>query len=220
VATEHRGGAHAEPPPWGQIFTLVGRDLRLFAAVQAGFVRNLADGAAWGLLMLQFTGALGKVSAGNLQWIMIACFAIGQTLAGSLSDTHGRKRFVVAGMALLAAGFATVPAVSGFAAWAAAVALIGVGGSLMYPTVIGAIADQLPPLRRATGLGVYRFWRDLGYAAGALSSGFLADRFGAATAIYAVAGTCAASSLLAAYGLRPDVARLPAATAAATSSTP
>ena len=103
----------------------------------------------------------------------------------------------------MAAAFALIASTEGFAAWAAGVVALGLGGSLMYPTVIAALSDRMAPAWRASGLGAYRFWRDMGYAAGALSSGLIADHFGIRSAVYAVAAACLLSGLLVAVALPP-----------------
>jgi len=190
-------------PPWHRIFARVTfRDRSLFATVQAGMVRNLADGMAWGLLLLLFKAKLGQHASGTLSWIMIACFAFGQLLFGSLSDFLGRKWFIAIGMALIAGSLGLIAVVEGFLPWATGVVLLGLGGSLMYPTAIASLSDQTDPVWRATGLGVYRFWRDMGYAAGALSSGLIADYAGMKSAILSVAVVCLLSALLVAAFLR------------------
>jgi MFS family permease len=165
-------------------------------------VRNLADGMAWGLLMVMFTEALDKRAAGTLQWIMIACFALGQVVFGALSDARGRKQFITCGMCLIAGSLGLIAYVHGFALWTVGVALLGLGGSLLYPTVIGSLSDQMGPIWRATGLGVYRFWRDMGYAFGALASGLIADHFGMKTAVVSVGLVCLASTLVVAAFLK------------------
>lgn len=204
VEKEHLEGTNgASAPRWRDIFARVTfGDRSVLAAVQAGMVRNLADGMAWGLLLLMFKQALDQRSAGTLSWIMVACFALGQVAFGSWSDTRGRKAFIVGGMALIAASLVLIASVQGFGAWAAGVVLLGLGGSLMYPTVIGSLSDQMEPIWRATGLGVYRFWRDMGYAVGALSSGLIADRFGMRAAVYSVAAVCLCSAVVVATWLR------------------
>jgi len=190
-------------PRWRDVFARVSwRDSSLLAAVQAGMVRNLADGMAWGLLLLLFSASLGQPAAGTLSWLMVACFALPQVLSGVWSDSHGRKWFVVSGMTLIGVSLVWTASVEGFRAWAASVALLGVGGALMYPTVIAALSDQMDPAWRATGLGVYRFWRDMGYAAGALSSGLVADLAGRKAAVFSVAAVCFLSTLIVAAFLK------------------
>ncbi len=207
VEREGQGARSGEPAlTWGAVFALVsGRDRSLLAAAQAGMVRNLADGMAWGLLLLLFREALGQHAAGTLSWIMVACFALGQVLFGAWSDRTRRKRWIVGGQTLIAVSLVLVAVTRGFGPWMAAVALLGIGGSMMYPTVIASLSDRMDPAWRATGLGVYRFWRDLGYAVGALSSGLVADRAGTGTAVVMVAAICAVSALVVVRWLREGV---------------
>ncbi|MCH8273560.1 MAG: MFS transporter [Armatimonadetes bacterium] len=186
-------------PTWKSVFAKVSfRDKGLFGYLQAGFARNLADGMAWGLLILMFKEALDARQAGQLTAIMIGAFAVGQLIFGSASDRYGRKGFVVAGMIVIAASLAMIAATEGFTAWAVGSLALGVGGSLMYPTAIAGLSDRMAPIWRATGLGVYRFWRDMGYAVGALSSALIADKFGMEAAVYSVAGVCLVSGIVAA----------------------
>src|ERR1043166_8237019 len=181
---EHVDEAHGARPSWREIFERVTfRDRSLFAAAQAGFVRNLADGMAWGLLLLMFAKSLDQHLSQTLSWILVAFFAIGQFAFGSLSDAKGRKPFIAGGMMLIAASLGLIAATRGFAIRSVGLALLGIGGSLMYPTVIASLSDQMGASWRASGIGAYRFWRDMGYAAGALLSGAVATRFGMEAAV-------------------------------------
>jgi MFS family permease len=200
---EHEDSKEGAAPAWRDVFARVSfRDRSILAAVQAGAVRNMADGMAWGLLLLLFASALGQRDAGTLQWIMVACFALGQILFGSLSDVLGRKVFIIVGMTLVGLSLELIGGTEGFTPWTIGVVLLGVGGSLMYPTVIGSLSDQMGSRWRATGLGVYRFWRDLGYAIGALASGAIADRFGMKSAVHVIGAVAFASALVTALFLR------------------
>jgi MFS family permease len=108
----------------------------------------------------------------------------------------GRKPLIVAGMLLQGAAIAAIAASSGFAAWGLAAAALGLGTALVYPTLLAAVADVAAPAWRASAIGVYRLWRDLGFAAGALVAGVIADRFGMTTAIWVVAVLTALSGLV------------------------
>lgn len=186
-------------PSWKSVFVRVSfKDKGLFGYLQAGFTRNFADGMAWWLLILMFKAALDARQAGLLVSIMIGAFAIGQLIFGTASDRFGRKGFVVAGMIVIAGSLALIASTEGFTAWAVGSLALGVGGSLMYPTAIAGLSDRMAPIWRASGLGVYRFWRDMGYAVGALSSGLIADQFGMQAAVYTVAGVCLVSGIVAA----------------------
>jgi MFS family permease len=176
---------------------------------QAGLVNNLNDALAWGLVPL-FLAAHGASVAqvGVVAGIYPAVWGVGQIFTGHWSDRAGRKPLIVAGMLLQAAAL-TMLAVSdaGFAVATIAAALLGVGTALVYPTLIAAISDAVAPIARAPTVGVYRFWRDMGYAAGGLIAGTVADAFGFGGAIAVVAGLTAASGLWVAIDLRSGEGR-------------
>ena len=199
-------------PTWKSVFAKVSfKDKGLFGYLQAGFARNLADGMAWGLLLIMFNEHFRTLndnrSAGILASIMVAAFALGQFLFGAASDRYGRKGFIVVGMLVISGALVMIASTEGFAAWVVGVLALGLGGSLMYPTVIAGLSDRMAPIWRASGLGVYRFWRDLGYAVGALSSGLIADQFGMQAAVYSVAAVCLVSGLVAAVLIPARAAR-------------
>jgi MFS family permease len=173
---------------------------RLFAACQAGLVNNLKDGMVWGLFPLFFFAhALGVERIGVLKAVYPACWGILQIITGPLSDRIGRRGLVAWGLALQAAALAATAVTGSFAWWLPASALLGVGTAMVYPTLIAAISDAAHPTMRARALSVYRFWRDLGYAAGALASGLIADIFGFEAAILAIAAlTCLSGIIVAA----------------------
>ena len=176
------------------------RDRTLFSASQVGFFNNLNDGMAWGLFPLYFAGAgLDLPTIGVLAAIYPGVWGVLQFVTGPLSDRVGRKLPIVGGMWLQAAALGMVVVWPGVTGWAAAMALLGLGTALVYPTLIGAVSDVTHPDGRASAVGVYRLWRDTGYAVGALAAGALADRFGVGWAIGSVAvltmlsGTAAAA---------------------------
>jgi MFS family permease len=127
---------------------------------------------------------------------------VGQLLTGWWSDRVGRKRLIVAGMWLQALALAMTANVSSFAPWAAAAVLLGAGTALVYPTLLAVIGDIAHPSWRATAVGTYRFWRDAGFAVGAILSGILADRYGIPTAIAVVAVLTAGSGAVVAVRMR------------------
>jgi MFS family permease len=173
------------------------RDRSLAAVSQAGFVNNLNDGLAWGLLPLYFAaGGLGIAQIGLLAGLYPGVWGATQLATGALSDRMGRKPLIVGGMWLQAAALAALPLTRGMVPWAAAMVLLGVGTAFVYPTFLAAIADIAHPSWRASAVGVYRLWRDSGYAAGALLAGLLADRLGAPWAIAAIALLTFASGAL------------------------
>jgi MFS family permease len=181
-----------------QIFTLTSfREKALSAASQAGLVNNLNDGLAWGLYPVLFaTSGLGLARTGVLIAIYPAVWSLGQLATGALSDRRGRKHLITAGMLTQAAGIVLVAAGSGFAVWALAAVLSGAGTAMVYPTLLAVIGDVAHPVWRARAVGVYRLWRDSGYAVGALIAGITADLLGLRAAVWVVAGITALSGLV------------------------
>jgi MFS family permease len=171
----------------------------LFGVSQAGFVNNLNDALAWGIFPIFFVSrglSLDRVA------ILAAAYPLVwgglQIVTGWSSDIIGRRLVIVSGMLLQGAAIAVVAAGDSFGVWLAGVAVLGLGTALVYPTLLAAIGDAAHPAERATSLGVYRFWRDIGAMAGALIAGVLADTFGLVPAIGAVAGVTIVSGLVAA----------------------
>ncbi len=164
---------------------------------QAGLVNNLNDGLAWGLvpLFLAAHGA-GIAQVGLVAAVYPGVWSVAQIGAGALSDEIGRKPPIVTGMLVQAAALVLLALSAGALATAvAAAALLGLGTALVYPTLLAAISDAVAPVARAAIIGVYRFWRDLGYALGALVAGTISDAIGYGGAILLVAGLTAASGL-------------------------
>ena len=175
------------------------RDRNLSSISQAGLVNNLNDGMAWGLFPLFFAAAhmsLGRI--GVLTAIYPAVWGVLQLATGSLSDSLGRKWLIVSGMWIQAVGIGAVIVSSSFAGFSAGAALLGLGTAMVYPTLLAAIGDVAHPSWRASSVGVYRFWRDLGYAVGALLAGLAADALGLSGAMWLVAALTFASGLVAA----------------------
>jgi len=169
----------------------------LFAASQAGLVNNLNDGMSWGILPLFFASfGLGVERIGMLKAIYPTSWGLLQLATGPLSDRLGRKGLIVAGMWVQAAGLVLTALTRDFGAWFVGSLLLGVGTAMVYPSLIAAVSDASSPSFRARSLSVYRFWRDLGYAVGALTAGLLADRFGFTMAIALVGGLTAVSGLI------------------------
>jgi MFS family permease len=194
----HHPGADGTPPRLREAFAQVSyRVPALRSSSQAGLVNNLNDGLAWGLvpLFLAAHGA-GVAGVGLVAAIYPGVWSVSQIATGYWSDSIGRKPLIVAGM-LVQAGALVVLALSNGAipVAAGAAALLGLGTALVYPTLIAAISDAVSPVARATVVGVYRFWRDMGYALGALIAGATADALGYGGAIALVAGLTAASGL-------------------------
>ncbi len=178
-------------------------DRNLFAASQAGLVNNLNDGMSWGIFPLFFSAfGLGVEKIGVLKAVYPAVWGVLQTATGPLSDRWGRKGLIVAGMWTQAAGLFLTAATRSFVWWFTASVLLGVGTAMVYPTLIASVSDASHPAWRARALSVYRFWRVLGYAIGALSAGILTDVFGAPWAIAAVGALTFASGAVTAVAMR------------------
>jgi MFS family permease len=177
------------PTNFWEIFSLTSfRDRNLFAACQAGLVNNLNDGMSWGIFPLFFVSfGLGVERIGILKAVYPAAWGILQVATGPLSDRWGRKGLIVAGMWVQSAGLFLTAFTRSFEWWLVGSLLLGLGTAMVYPTLIAAVSDASHPTWRARSLSVYRFWRDLGYAIGALSAGLIADTFGLASAINAIA---------------------------------
>lgn len=171
------------------------RDPVLRSCSQAGLVNNLNDALAWGLVPLFLAANGASVSqVGLLAGLYPAVWGIGQVLTGHWSDRVGRQPLIVAGMLVQAAALALLAGSGGELGPAAASAvLLGAGTALVYPTLIAAISDAVSPVARATAVGVYRFWRDMGYVAGGLLAGLVADAIDFRAAIALVAALTAAS---------------------------
>jgi MFS family permease len=182
----------------GDVFlTTSFRDRALSACSQAGLVNNLNDGLAWGVFPLYFAAAGLSVSRiGVLAALYPAVWGAGQLATGALSDRWGRKWLIAGGMWIQAAAIGLIAATSGFGAWACGAVLLGLGTAMVYPTLIAAIGDVAHPAWRASAVGVYRLWRDLGFAIGALVAGVTADHFGVRGAIWVVAALTAVSGLV------------------------
>ncbi|MFA5885839.1 MAG: MFS transporter [Acidimicrobiia bacterium] len=181
-----------------EVFALTSfHEKALSACSQAGLVNNLNDGLAWGLFPLYFAAAgLSIARIGILAALYPAVWGLGQLVTGGLSDRIGRKPFIVGGMLLQAAAIGLIAATHGFAIWALGAILLGAGTAMVYPTLLAAIGDVAHPSWRARSVGIYRLWRDAGFAVGALLAGFLADAFDIRFAIWAVAAITAASGVV------------------------
>jgi MFS family permease len=181
-----------------QVFTLTTlRERALSSCSQAGLANNLNDGLAWGLLPIFFTAnGLHVAEIGILAGIYPAVWGLGQLVTGTLSDRLGRKWLIAGGMILQAVALGLIALTRSFAGWALEAALLGVGTAMVYPTLLAAIGDVAHPSWRASAVGVYRFWRDLGFAIGALLAGVVADLFGLTAAIWVVGAITALSGLV------------------------
>ena len=174
-------------------------DRNLSSVSQAGLVNNLNDGMAWGLFPLLFAAAnLPLDRIGILAAIYPATWGVLQLATGALSDRVGRKWLIATGMWIQAVGIAVVASSHRFSGFAIGAALLGIGTAMVYPTLLAAIGDVALPAWRASAVGVYRLWRDLGYAVGAILAGITADGLGLQGAMWVVAAVTFASGVVAA----------------------
>lgn len=206
-ATDHHGeGGNVSHRDLFVRTSFTDRDLSSIS--QAGLVNNLNDGMAWGLFPLFYAAA--KLSLEQIAWLAAiypAVWGIGQLFTGALSDRIGRKWLVAAGMWIQAAGIASIAASSSFVWFACGAVLLGAGTAMVYPTLLAAIGDVAHASWRASAVGVYRLWRDLGYAVGALLAGFVADQLGVAAAIWIVAAMTGVSGLVVAVRMAETLKR-------------
>ena len=197
---EQLPGASNDGLTQGEIFRRTSlADRNLSSASQVGLVNNLNDGMAWGLFPLVFAAAgMTLAQIGVLAAIYPAVWGVTQIFTGALSDRIGRKWLIVWGMWVQAAGIAITASAADFLGFGSGAILLGLGTAMVYPTLLAAIGDVAHPSWRASAVGVYRLWRDLGYAVGALLAGFTADLFGLASAVWLVAGLTLLSGAIAA----------------------
>jgi MFS family permease len=192
------GEAHRHLLTTSEVFRLTSfRDKALSSCSQAGLVNNLNDGLAWGLFPIFFASAplsIGRI--GVLAALYPAVWGLAQLYTGGLSDRIGRKPLIVAGMLIQGAAIAWIAATGTFSAWAAGAIALGAGTAMVYPTLLAAIGDVAHPAWRARSIGVYRLWRDGGFAIGALLAGIIADLLSIPAAIYAVAALTALSGIV------------------------
>ena len=198
-----------------EVFALTSfRERALSACSQAGLVNNLNDGLAWGIFPIYFAEAGVSITRiGILAAVYPAVWGVGQLVTGALSDRYGRKALIAGGMFTQAVAIGWIAGTSGFVPWMLGAAVLGVGTAMVYPTLLAAIGDVAHPRWRARAVGVYRLWRDAGFALGALLAGVIADAFGLTAAIWVVAGITGLSGLVVAVRMyethRPGAASFP-----------
>jgi MFS family permease len=177
-------------PSFAQILLLTSwQDRALFAASQAGMINNLNDGMIWGLVPIFLAGTgLSLEQIGLVAATYPGVWGLSQLFTGALSDRWGRKWLIAGGMWVQAMGIWALVIGHGLTAWLAGAVLLGLGTAMVYPTLLAAVSDVAHPNWRASAVGVYRLWRDGGYAVGALLAGVLADLLGIPVAIAAIGG--------------------------------
>ncbi|MGE0397448.1 MAG: MFS transporter [Kofleriaceae bacterium] len=208
----HEATHHAAPAPTlsqREIFMRTSfTDRELSSISQAGLVNNLNDGMAWGLFPLFYAAA--DISLERIGWLAAlypAVWGLGQLVTGALSDRIGRKWLIAGGMWVQAAGIALIALSSELLGFAGGSVLLGAGTAMVYPTLLAAIGDVAHPTWRASSVGIYRLWRDLGYALGAVIAGVTADALGIHAAIWVVAAITFASGVVVAARMRETLGR-------------
>jgi MFS family permease len=199
-ARAHVGEAHLHGGlSTGEVFTLTSfKEPALSSCSQAGMVNNLNDGLAWGIFPLFFAQVAGLSVAriGVLAALYPAVWGSGQLFTGAWSDRIGRKWLIAGGMWIQAVAIGLIAASGTFGWWAVGAVLLGAGTAMVYPTLLAAVGDVAHPAWRASAVGVYRLWRDAGFAVGALLAGVIADALGMRAAIWTVAALTAASGVV------------------------
>ena len=195
---ESAGSAVAKRPSLLEIFKRsLWSDRDLFSISQAGLVNNLNDGLAWGVFPLLFVrSGLSVAQAGALAAIYPITWGLSQLVTGAMGDRWGRRPLIVIGMLLQGASLIAIAFTDRFAAWAVYLAMLGLGTALVYPSLLAAVGDLAHASWRGAALGVYRFWRDLGYVVGALLAGVLSDVFGTSVAITCIGVLTVLSGIL------------------------
>jgi MFS family permease len=187
-----------EQPSLKEIFSLTTwKEKALSSCSQAGLVNNLNDGMSWGIYPLFFSSfGLGVAAIGVIKAVYPAVWGLLQPVTGPLSDRIGRKRLIVGGMSIQAVGIWLTAMLPTYSWWIVAAVIQGLGTAMVYPVLLAAVSDVAHPEWRATSLGVYRLWRDMGYAVGALLAGLIADFVGMKAAIHAIAALTLTSGLV------------------------
>lgn len=206
------GGEDPAPTAWLRLaWRSTIQEPSLSAASQAGLVNNLNDALAWGLFpILWSTAGLDLGQVGLLAAAYPATWGVVQVVTGGLSDRIGRKALIVAGMLVQAVAIAAMGLWSGVGPWLVAAIALGLGTAMVYPTLLAVVTDVADPRRRGAVTGVYRFWRDIGFAVGAVLVGVVTDWFDPRAAILLVAVLTALSGLVVAIRMRETRPRLPA----------
>jgi MFS family permease len=211
-------GPEQSRPSFAHVLLLTSwRDRALFAASQAGMVNNLNDGMVWGLVPVFLAAQsvpLDQIGIVTATYPLV--WGVGQIATGPLSDRWGRKWMIAIGMWVQAVGIATFVLGRSLGPWMTGAMLLGIGTALVYPTLLAAVSDVAHPEWRASAVGVYRLWRDAGYAVGAITAGLLADAFTLPIAIAAIAALTLVSGVVVAgvmYETLPDRSRVPRRTA-------
>jgi MFS family permease len=198
AATINSANENSENLNFIQVFTQTSwKNRSLFSVSQAGLVNNLIFGVSWGLFTLYFASyGLSVSDIALLKALHPSIWGVLQLATGFLSDRIGRKVLIYPGMFVQGIGIWLILLSNSFYGWIIGMSFLGIGTALVYPTLLAAISDVAHPRWRATSLGVYRFWRDLGFVFGAVGIGFIADVFSINAAIQLVSWLALASGII------------------------
>lgn len=177
----------------------------LSSVTQAGLINNLNDGMIWGLLpIVLFSLNYNNENIGIITAIYPGVWGIGQLFTGKMSDHYSKKGMLFWGMLLQGAAILFIPFVENFFVLASLAAFLGLGTALVYPSFLNAIVQATTPVQRAESIGVFRLWRDLGYAIGAILSDIVADFFGVEYAVLSIGCITIFSSLIIKFRMPTD----------------
>jgi MFS family permease len=182
------------------------KDNNLGAVTQAGLINNLNDGMAWGIfpILLASKGfSIDKI--GVVTAIYPAVWGIGQLFTGKMADHYSKKSLLFIGMLLQGIVLVAFPFASTLTHYIMLSVLLGWGTAMVYPTFLATIAENTHPVDRAGSLGVFRLWRDAGYAIGAVITGIIADRFGINAAIVTIGMLTVMSAIVIAFRMNRAV---------------
>jgi MFS family permease len=195
-----------QPAPIEHIFSDTSfKHKTLSAVTQAGLVNNMNDGMIWGLLPLFLLSLdISQSQLGIITAIYPTVWGVGQLFTGKMSDVYSKKAMLFWGMMMQGIAILIIPFVKDYAVLALLSALLGLGTALVYPTFLTTIASVTSPTQRAEVIGIFRLWRDLGYAIGAIFSGIIADVFGIVTAIILIGILTIVSSLVIQFRMKGD----------------
>lgn len=180
----------------------------LGSITQAGLVNNLNDGMIWGLFpILLASKGFSMVEVGKIVAVYPVVWGVGQLITGKLADMLVKKYLLFWGMLLQGITITAMIFAATFTQFLLLSILLGIGTAIVYPTFLAAIADYTHPEQRARSIGVFRLWRDLGYAIGAILTGIIADLWGSLPSVGFIGSITVISSLIILFRMRQEPER-------------
>ena len=177
------------PPSFRQLFIQASWHHRILRSLNhAGLINNLNDVVIWGMLpLMAITQQIPIATSASIGATYLGVWGLSQLATGPLSDRYGRTPFIAAGMVVQAIGIVVFALTTHSMWWYGAAILMGAGTAMVYPTLLAAVGDSAVPQLRAQTVSIYRFWRDSGYAGGAILAGFISDAWGYTSALWLIA---------------------------------